>query len=348
MIPSPKRLVNVANVLSSVCPRFCLLILCILCQDFDHVVYNSVMEIANPVHEASTLTRFATSEDAGEITYLLKTAVFHHLHVDWRTPVDWLTEGAFVVQEKHPPKNRLNGIARQLFGPATRLQGCLAIAADPLPAAWVRVAALANVPDPQTSLLGMIEMAKEYLRETAVQQIGWLIMDEWPQEWLPDLGFTCVNHIETYIKTDLTLPPLVPNPHLIIRPATLNDMKELESIETAAFEPLWRHSAHSLSLAHREAISFQVAIYHETIVGFQLSARSTSGAHLVRLTVAPHMQGQGVGSALLAHAIDEYRQQGLYWVSLNTQVDNINSQNLYRKFGFQANGQQFPVWAMHI
>jgi ribosomal protein S18 acetylase RimI-like enzyme len=85
-----------------------------------------------------------------------------------------------------------------------------------------------------------------------------------------------------------------------------------------------------------------------TIVGFQLSTASGSTAHLVRLTVSTEWHGQGIGSALLAHAITSYRANGLSQVTLNTQLDNIASQFLYRKFGFNATGQRLPVWALPL
>jgi ribosomal-protein-alanine N-acetyltransferase len=67
-------------------------------------------------------------------------------------------------------------------------------------------------------------------------------------------------------------------------------------------------------------------------------------AHLVRLTINPGMQGYGIGSALLAHALRSYRQQGIRQVTLNTQTDNKAAQRLYAKFGFQPQGSIYNIW----
>ena len=132
---------------------------------------------------------------------------------------------------------------------------------------------------------------------------------------------------------------------LVIRPVDLEDLPLLEQIEAEAFEPLWRHSAEGLALAARQTLSFDVAERDGRVLGFQFSTATRRGAHLSRMTVDPAFQRSGVGSALLAHALAGYQRLGAGQVTLNTQVDNYASQQLYERFGFQANGERFPVWA---
>ena len=48
------------------------------------------------------------------------------------------------------------------------------------------------------------------------------------------------------------------------------------------------------------------------------------------MTVSPERQGQGIGAALLARALEGYGQRQLRTVTLNTQADNLASQRLYR------------------
>jgi ribosomal protein S18 acetylase RimI-like enzyme len=65
---------------------------------------------------------------------------------------------------------------------------------------------------------------------------------------------------------------------------------------------------------------------------------------LARITVHPAVQGQGIGSRLLAEALADYANLGLQQVSLNTQTDNLTSHQLYRAFGFERYGLPIPVW----
>jgi ribosomal protein S18 acetylase RimI-like enzyme len=135
---------------------------------------------------------------------------------------------------------------------------------------------------------------------------------------------------------------------LEIRPAKTSDLALLAEIESRAFEPLWRHSEWSLSLARQQAISFDVACFGETPVGFQFSTPTLQGVHLSRITIDPMVQNRGVGSAMLAYALEGYAQKGVPIITLNTQLDNVVSQRLYEKFGFQRSSESFPVYSVSL
>ncbi|MEJ2747989.1 MAG: GNAT family N-acetyltransferase [Anaerolineae bacterium] len=308
------------------------------------------MELANvSSSELANRVRVAELDDARAINRMLRRVPNSHIHVDWRLPLDWLgTDGFVVVPEPVFSTGQRQLIADKFLPPTRRLIGCLAAVADPPPAAWVRLASVAAVADSQAVLAVMLTKVIEFLRETAVTQLGWLAVQSWPNAWLPELGFVRANEIETYVKEDDWLPPVTAVPHLTIRPVQSSDMPRLEAIERAAFAPLWRHSADTLTLASQQALCFDVAEIDQQIVAFQLSSRTEAGAHLVRLTVDPAWQQQGVGSAVLNHTLQTYHRYGLHQVSLNTQLDNISSQILYRKFGFSASGQRFPVWVFTL
>ncbi|MCP4359978.1 MAG: GNAT family N-acetyltransferase [Chloroflexi bacterium] len=306
------------------------------------------MELANQLSREgfSNQLRVATRGDVGALTRLLQTAVYCHLHVDWYLPVDWIGSPGFVVYPKLA-LTRLNHAAK-FIGQREEVLGCLVAASDVMPAAWMRVAALADMPQPRMALLAMANRVELYLRQRKVEQLAWLIMNSWPQTWLEEMGFFLVNEIETYVKKDTAMPLITSSPNLQIRPVHADDFDALARLEAAAYEPLWQHSAHALHLARPQSFSFDVALLHNEIAGFQLSSRTDAGVHLARLTVNPIYQGYGVGSALLVHALSSYHQHGLHTVSLNTQIDNLPSQALYKKFGFQASGARLPVWLKEL
>jgi len=311
------------------------------------------MEFANHWHpQESSLeqpggeVRIARESDAAGISRLLRTAEGSHVHVDWRLPVDWLGLPSFVVVPG--PREESGGLISKFFSLPERLTACLAATADPLPAAWVRVAAVARSEETPGLLARMLDMVEPALRETAVSQLGWLVGQSWPNRWLPQLGFEMSNQIETYVKESFDLPPFQSPPDLCIRPARTSDFGQLAAMETAVFEPLWRLSGETLAIAQRDALCFDVAEWNGRLVGYQLSSSGPYSAHLVRLTIAKEAQGHGVGSALLAAAIRAYRRLGLRRVTLNTQVDNLTSQHLYQKFGFSATGEKLPIWTKTI
>lgn len=285
-------------------------------------------------------------DDVMAISHLGRGAARTHMHVDWRPPADWLGSPHFVVALQD--EGRAASLREKLFSRQKWLAACLAATPDPPPAAWVRVAVVADGQDERLLLGEMLARVSASLRETAVTQLGWLVQRDWPAACLPDLGFERINEIETYVTKSLDAPPHSPPPDLLIRAAEPQDFPALEALEAEAFAPLWRLSQETLAQAQREAIWFTVAEWNGRLVGYQLSSSGSEGAHLVRLTIAPQAQGQGVGRALLADAFRAYRRFGLRSASLNTQVDNVISQRLYLKFGFHATGERLPVWCKYL
>jgi ribosomal protein S18 acetylase RimI-like enzyme len=293
--------------------------------------------------------RVATKSDAGAILRLLNTAVHSHIHVDWYLPGDWIGSPGFVVVPKveNPTSSSLTA---KLFPPRSDITACLAATADPLPAAWVRVAALekAEGKAAEKTLASMLAQVVPVLRHQEVTQLAWLAVEEWPRPILPQMGFIQGSCIETYVKEDRQLPDVTSVPGLTIRQVYSTDYEALASLEEASFAPLWRQSAGALAVARPQSLSFDVALLDGELVGYQLSAKAEAGAHLVRLTVHPQKHGLGIGSALLKHAFAYYYRQGLYTVSLNTQVENDASQKLYLKFGFRPSQQRLPVWILDL
>jgi ribosomal protein S18 acetylase RimI-like enzyme len=288
--------------------------------------------------------RRATRADAAAVQRLLRMGVYIHLHVDWRLPGEWLGRPGFVVYDKSPDvgDDRRAGTAR--VRPAN-IAGCMAVTADPLPAAWVRVAAADSVAGFAQSEAMFAAILAEL--DPAVDEIAWFITDNWPLHWLDRLGFHQVSTVLAYRKEKLDYGPFAPPPGLEVRPVLIEELPALAAIEAAAFEPRWRHSAESLYLAWRQSASFDVALLEGEPVGFQFSTGHNGNAHLVRMTVRPDRQGMGVGAALLAHTLDGYRQRRLETVTLNTQADNLASQRLYERFGFRPTGSRYPVWSYY-
>lgn len=299
------------------------------------------MEVTN-LHPGLHLRgRRATAADAPAIHRLLRRGAYSHLHVDWRLPVEWLDTGGAVLVETtvdHPD------------GP-DELQACLAVGADPPPAAWVRIFALADTSAAIPLLQAMLGMVLPHLQERNVSQLGWLPREGLPAEWVESAGFHQVNQVETYVKKGVDPPKnLRANEAVDLGPVQTDDLPRLAALEAEAFAPLWRHSVDGLRLGWQHARSFHVARLNGEVVGFQYSSDSErpQAAHLVRLTVSPRVQGRGIGSALMLAALDSYRRQGVRVVSLNTQTDNLASKHLYEKFGFKSVGHYLPVWSLDL
>lgn len=83
-----------------------------------------------------------------------------------------------------------------------------------------------------------------------------------------------------------------------------------------------------------------VAAAGEELIGSVHVGRSRHGFGELGMTVAQEWRGRGVGSALLAAAIESARAHGLHKVSLSVFAHNERAIALYRKFGFVAEGRR--------
>ncbi len=60
----------------------------------------------------------------------------------------------------------------------------------------------------KTVLAAMFRAVDEYLRETAVSQLGWLLVESWPQSWIRGLGFEQINSVATFVKEGTDIPAI--------------------------------------------------------------------------------------------------------------------------------------------
>lgn len=301
------------------------------------------MQLANPTAgdlAPESHVRQANRGDSAAISRLLQMGVYIHIHVDWRLPGEWLLRPGFYVYGRMPSEDSSGSDT----GRPDKIVACMAVAAEPPPAAWVRVAAV-------DSTAGYYRMEALFARilaelQPSVEEISWFLTDYWPLYWLERLGFVPVNDVIGYRKEGLDSTSFSSPPDLIIRPLLVEDIPALAAIEESAFEPRWRHSVEDLNLAWRHTLCFTVATLNGEPVAFQFSTGGEGGnAHLSRMTVHPAHQGKGIGAALLVDAFENYRLQNIKTVTLNTQTDNLASRHLYERFGFQPTGFTYPVWS---
>jgi RimJ/RimL family protein N-acetyltransferase len=83
-----------------------------------------------------------------------------------------------------------------------------------------------------------------------------------------------------------------------------------------------------------------VAVAGTEIVGSLHLDQSRFGFGEIGMAVAREWRGRGVGSALLAAAIDWARELGLHKLSLGVFAHNDAAIALYRKFGFVEEGRR--------
>ena len=86
----------------------------------------------------------------------------------------------------------------------------------------------------------------------------------------------------------------------------------------------------------------RIAVYSLLIMN-KLAHKCTPSAILEDIVVATSRQRQGVGKALVAHAMDMARSKGCYKLVLSSNARRTDAHRFYDQLGFQRHGISFHV-----
>ena len=269
----------------------------------------------------------------GRIEELLFSSGRVATSMHWSDTADWLRE--------HPQWTRALWRNGQLVG----LLACTVPLAGN---SWLRICALQDGVDARASFRELWLQLRAALQGEGVIQVNLLCgQQDWLRDCLPDSGFRRSEEVISLSRAfTLSAPPGKDLAH--IRPASDSDLEGLRELDAAAFAPRWHMSDGELRRNLRRAACFTVAVADGRIHGFQVTTRGAFDVHLARLAVAPQHQGAGLGRQLLADVIRRLDSRRLDSLTVNTQADNYRSLRLYRRFGFQRNGDDFTVWSQPL
>jgi GNAT superfamily N-acetyltransferase len=76
----------------------------------------------------------------------------------------------------------------------------------------------------------------------------------------------------------------------------------------------------------------------------KLGKRGTPSGVVEDVAVAPHRQGQGIGRAMMEHALQECRKAGCYKLALSSNLKREGAHRFYESLGFERHGYSFAVF----
>ncbi len=275
--------------------------------------------------------RAVTRNDKSRVGSLLTHATLKHFHLDWFSIYEILGEQPFLVMEE-----------------AGTALAALACPPDPAGVSWLRLFAAQDGIDPMQAWSHLWQQAKAKAPLVRAKTAVALSTHAWFHEMLQGAGFLQVNEVLFLEWTDEAPADLLRANELGIRTMRADDLEQVERVDNAAFNPVWSLSQRSLSAAYSLASLATVVEDGGEIIAYQISTASALGAHLARLAVLPDRQGHGYGRALVQHVIRLHARRGLRRVSVNTQSDNLHSQELYKSLGFRETGQRYPLFQIDL
>ncbi len=275
--------------------------------------------------------RPAIKEDRRHLASLIQFETYVHRHLDWRPPLDWLGHEPYIVAEK-----------------SQRIVAALACPPDPPGVAWIRMFATDIRTGPTQAWELLWPLVLDELSKHPAVNVTAIPLHNWFRQLLERNGFEHAQNVVVlaWDNGSKGLPEATSKAK--VRVMSEEDIAEVLEVDVAAFGPVWRNSLQSIELAYSQAALCTVAETEEGLVGYQISTPSPTGAHLARLAVHPEAQGQGIGYALVRDLLSQFQGRGKKRISVNTQQDNLVSLSLYKKAGFEATGDEFPLYQYEV
>lgn len=276
--------------------------------------------------------------DSANVRRLFASGTSQHLHVDWETLPELLQNPDLCCSiVEHAGRITAALGATLHFGHPAENQTM----------AWLRLAHAGNDSSDHT-LDWLWQSLQSELKRRGVCRISTLGLNDWIRDRVVRWGFTQVNRVITLQKANSTLPPLPP-PSFAIRPVQPSELNQIALLDSASFEIMWRYNRLTLNLASRYAARFTIIEdANGQGVGYQLSTWHVDSGHLARLAIIPSMQGQGLGGFLLGDTFRYFQKRGIRALTVNTQEDNLPSQRLYERWGFERTDHRVSVWTLDI
>ena len=124
-----------------------------------------------------------------------------------------------------------------------------------------------------------------------------------------------------------------------IRRAEQQDVKRLAQIEMSQpFSAQWGPKGWTQELENKAAWTW--CFEEENIKGFVSSRAAAGVAEILNVAVDPAYCHRGIGFALLSHALETLKTQGITDVTLEVNVRNYAALALYKKAGFEERGRR--------
>jgi [ribosomal protein S18]-alanine N-acetyltransferase len=121
-------------------------------------------------------------------------------------------------------------------------------------------------------------------------------------------------------------------PNLSLRPIQSDDLDAIMQIEPTIYSHPWTRGNFSDSL--NSGYSAWVLEDNQKIIGYALLMMIMDEAHLLNLSVAKHMQKQGLGRFLLEHMLKIAKNHNALNMFLEVRPSNVAAIALYENIGF--------------
>ncbi len=140
-------------------------------------------------------------------------------------------------------------------------------------------------------------------------------------------------------------PEPVAAPAVAITPMRRRHLRSVMTIETSVYPKPWTSSLFLSELALPASRCYLVARAHRTVVGYAGIMFAPDEAHVTTIAVDPRWQRRHVATRLLLRLAREAIDRNYAALTLEVRLSARGAQDLYRRFGFTAEGARKDYYA---
>jgi len=127
---------------------------------------------------------------------------------------------------------------------------------------------------------------------------------------------------------------------ITICPMAEADLDRVLLIEQRSFPHPWLRQHFIDELGSPFAFPLSAFDHAGRLVGYICPMLLLDEGHILNVAVDPDLRGSGVGRMLVQKVLDDCRQAGASFVSLEVRESNLSAISLYRKMGFVEVGKR--------
>ncbi len=140
--------------------------------------------------------------------------------------------------------------------------------------------------------------------------------------------------------------PLAEHPDVVaLAPMRRRDLRAVLRIEGQVYPRPWTLTLYMSELNLRGSRHYAVARIGGRIVGYAGMLFTADEAHITTIAVDPSFHRRRIGTRLLLHQAQAALAHGARHLTLEVRASNVAAQELYRRFGFRAQGVRKNYYA---
>ena len=124
-----------------------------------------------------------------------------------------------------------------------------------------------------------------------------------------------------------------------LEPMNESHIPQVAALEAASFSTPWSENAIQSELNNPYAI-WLVAAEGDTLAGYLGVQFGPDGGDIMTIATDPGFRGHGVAKRLIAAMVEQLREKGLGWLTLEVRPSNTAAVHLYEAMGFREVGRR--------